>query len=94
MSNEIGKPKSNAPWPSSEIRRKWQHHPGAKQRGLTGYNGMDSYNLKLKNKQYGGYGVQSLAEYRSKVVKRSECMNPVQGVLGKRATLKREQTGE
>jgi len=91
MANEIGKPKSNAPWPSPEIRRKWQHHPGAKQRGLTGFSGVDSYTLSIQNKKYGGYGVQSLGDYRANVVKRSECMNPVQGILGKRARLKRDQ---
>ena len=94
MANELGKPKTVEPPISSEARRRYQHHPAAKQLGITGDNGLDSYYLKQKNKKYGGYGIQSLAEYRSKIVKRSECMNPVQGVLGKRARLKREQTGE
>ena len=83
---QVGDPLTVGPSLPGHVRKKFQHHPTAGALGIRGYNGLDSYK---DDKQGAGYCYQSLVEYRTKLGKGVENFNPVQGVLGKRAILHR-----
>ena len=71
----------------AKVRKKYQHHPFAAANNITGYTGLDSYRHDYEGE---GYCYQSLTEYRNRVRGDIENFNPVQGLLGKKAILHRE----
>ena len=83
---QVGDPLTLGPPMPAAARKKLQHHPTAGALNIKGYNGLDSY----KNDYHGdGYCYQSLAQYRHDI-RKTENFNPVQGLLGKRAILHRQ----
>ncbi len=88
MANELGKkrgiPKIYPGW----YRKKMWAHPAARQLNIGGMNGIDSYNYSTKG---AGYKIGSVTKYIKDIGNLSECFNCVQGPLGKKARLRREQ---
>ena len=86
--NKIGFKRGNVKATPRWVKRKFQHHPGAKQMNISGYNGIDSYTDARINGEGAGYSPQSIVGLKKGT---GECMNPVQGPLGKHARLHRER---